>query len=445
MEHGQDLIQRAAGPMTRRRMLQAMAASGIGAFLAACGTSGTRSPSPSAAGSTGASAAPSARPSVGASATPGATATGAPSPADTPSPEPSAEPSAAPTRPAVTGGFRWANWVGYIDKEGGNRYPTLERFTAETGISVEYSNGGVDDNESFYTADLEGPLGAGQPTGWDLVVLTDWMVQRLVARGWLETIDTSWMTNYPQNLKEEYRNRAWDPDNTFCAPWQSGMTGLGFDRAITGDLDSIEAFWDPQWAGRMTYLTEMRDTVGLSALRLGFDPATLTQEQFDQALAEVKRAVDEGLTRQLTGNSYVEEMDFGNVVLAMAWSGDVQGLLVPDQEAGQDFQWVLPKEGGMLWTDNMAIPKGAPNKTQVELWIDFYYQPDVAAVVEAWVNYVCPVAGADAEMLALDPDLAQNIYIFPTPDMTARLRDFISTDLETAQRWEEAFADAIGL
>lgn len=430
--------QDAAARVTRRRLLQIAAAAGATAFLAACGTAGSRTPAPSRSAVASGSA-PSGSPSLRPSATAGATS------GPTGSTAPSSEPVQRPTREPVTGSFRFANWVGYIDKVSGNRFPTLERFTEETGITVEYHNGAVEDNETFYTVDLEGPLGVGEPTGWDIVVLTDWMMQKLIAKGWLEQIDTNGLVNYPANLLDQYRSRTWDPGNIYAAPWQSGMTGLGFDRAKTGDLDSIEALWDPRFEGRMTYLTEMRDTIGLSALRLGFDPATLTQEQYDQALAEVSRAVDEGLVRQLTGNSYIDVMDLGDAVLAIAWSGDVQGLLVPDQAADQDFAWVLPREGGMVWTDNMGIPKGAQNKAQAEAWIDFYYRPEVAAVVEAWVNYVCPVNGAAQEMVRIDPALAENIYIFPTEDMLARLHDFVNLDLDTASQWEEAFNDAIGL
>lgn len=432
--------------LSRRRMLQLAAITGASAFLAACGTAGTRSPG--ASPSAGAPSVTRGASSVGPSGTSSPSATSSQSGTTSLEPSGSTVPSSEPiqqTREPVTGNFRFANWVGYMDKVEGTRYPTLERFTAETGITVEYSNGAVDDNESFYTVDLEGPLGVGEPTGWDIVVLTDWMMQRLIAKGWLEQIDTNGLVNYPANLLEQYRSRPWDAGNTYAAPWQSGMTGLGYDRAKTGELDSLEALWDPQFAGRMTYLSEMRDTIGLSALRLGFDPATLTQEQYDQALGEVQRAVDEGLVRQLAGNSYVDVMDLGDAVLAIAWSGDVQTLLVPDQAADQDFVWVLAREGGMLWTDNMGIPKGAQNKAQAEAWIDFYYRPDVAAVVEAWVNYVCPVKGAAEEMLRLDPALAENIYIFPTEEMRARLHDFVNVDLSTASAWEEGFNDAIGL
>ena len=219
----------------------------------------------------------------------------------------------------------------------------------------------MDSNEGFFTNNLSGPLNAGLATEWDIVVVTDWMVDRLARLGWLETLDVANTPNFTANLLPLYKGRSFDPDTNLAAPWQSGMTGLGFDFNKTGDLDSIDILFSDDYGGRMTYLTEMRDTVGLSALRLGFDPAGLTQQQFDASLAEVDKAVKAGYVRQVTGNSYVEVMARGDAVLAMAWSGDVLTLLVPDQTADQDFRWVLPKEGGMLWTDNMVVPKGSPN------------------------------------------------------------------------------------
>jgi spermidine/putrescine transport system substrate-binding protein len=225
------------------------------------------------------------------------------------------------------------------------------------------------------------------------------------------------------------------------------MTGIGYDKKKTGDLDSLEIFWADTYKGKMTYLTEMRDTVGLSAIRLKSDPSTITQEQFDAALAEVDKSVKAGRVRQLTGNSYVDIMAAGDAVVAMAWSGDVLTLLVPDQKPTQDFQWALPKEGGMLWTDNMVIPKGAKNKTQAVSWINFYYNPVNAATIEAYVNYVCPVKGAKDEMLKL-PDgaeLANNPLIFPPADYTSRLKQFRAVTADEEQKWSEAFSKVLGL
>ena len=204
-------------------------------------------------------------------------------------------------------------------------------------------------------------------------------------------------------------------------------------------------FFTDQFKGKLTYLSEMRDTVGLSAIKLGYDPATLTQAQFDEALAAVDAAVKSGIVRQVTGNSYVEDMAGGSAILAMAWSGDVLSLLVPDQKPDQDFQWALPTEGGMLWTDNMVIPKGSPNTAQAARWIDFYYEPENAATIEAYVNYVCPVAGAKEVMLSLDADIANNPLIFPPDDWVARLHQFRAVTAEEEMAWAEAFSKAMGL
>jgi spermidine/putrescine transport system substrate-binding protein len=155
--------------------------------------------------------------------------------------------------------------------------------------------------------------------------------------------------------------------------------------------------------------------------------------------------VTDGIVRQVTGNSYVEDMAGGSAVLAIAWSGDVLGLLVPDQKEDQDFQWALPKEGGMLWTDNMVVPKGSPNTAQAARWIDFYYEPENAATIEAYVNYVCPVAGAKEAMVALDPEIAANPLIFPPEDWVARLHQFRATTADEETAWSEAFTKAMGL
>jgi spermidine/putrescine transport system substrate-binding protein len=384
--------------LTRRRFLQASALTGVSAFLAACGTTGT-----------GGSAAPS------------------------------------QGGGGETGTLRFANWIGYIDiNEDDGSYPTLQKFQDETGITVTYLED-IDGNEEFFTSSLSGPLTAGLATEWDLIVVTDWMVDRLARLAWLEELDRDAIPNFVANLEPRYVGRSFDPDTKLAAPWQSGMTGLGFDKAVTGDLASLGVFFSDQFAGKMTYLTEMRDTIGLTAIHQGSDPATITQEQFDAALAVVDDAVQNGWVRQIAGNSYVDVMAAGDAVLAMAWSGDVLTLLVPDQQADQDFQWVLADEGGMLWTDNMVVPKGSPNKALAEKWVDFYYDPVNAATIEAYVNYVCPVVGAKDVMLELDPALAENPLIFPPEDWVARLHQFRSTTAEEETAWAEAFSKVLGL
>jgi spermidine/putrescine transport system substrate-binding protein len=402
--------------IARRRFLQATALAGVGAFLAACGAQGA-SESASAGAATSA---------------PGATTAASGS----------TSPSAAGGK--IGGVLNFANWIGYIDvSEDGSSYPSLDEFKKQTGISVNY-NEAISDNEEFFNSDLQPPLSQNLATAWDLIVVTDWMVARLVRLGWLEAIDLTATPNFPANLLPQYHGRSFDPGTKFAAPWQSGMTGIGFDRKKTGDVTSLAALWDAKYKGRITYLADnMRDTVGLTAIKLGFDPATITRAQFDESLAEIDKAVKGKLVRQLAGNSYVDAMASGDAIVAMAFSADVLTLLVPDQKPDQDFRFAVAREGGMLWTDNMCMPKGVKNKNQAQAFINFYYNPRIAAQVEAYVNFVCPVKGAAEVLKATNPDVANNPLIFPPADVVARLHQFRALDANEEKDWNQAFSKVL--
>lgn len=388
--------------VTRRRFLQGTGMAGLGAFIAACSSPGT-------------------------SATP----SGAPS-----APPATTDPNATPSDV-----LNFANWPLYIDTDDDDptKHASLENFTAEFGTVVMYSEVINDNNEFFGT--IRAPLEAGQDTGWDLMVLTDWMAARIVRLGWAEKLDLANVPNYVANLEDAYKAPDFDPGNEYHAPWQAGMTGLGFDEAVTGPLTSADALWDPQWAGRVTYLSEMRDATTIALGRLGYKNSTVTREQFDEAVAEMQKAVDDGIVRAFTGNEYAEDLVAGNVVLAMAWSGDI----IQKQLERETLQFAIPAEGGNLWYDNLMIPKGAQHKYTAELYIDYYYRPDVAALVEAWVNYICPVKGAKEEILKIDESLAESELIFPSEATLAGVSRFKSLTEEDETYFNDQFSNLIGV
>jgi spermidine/putrescine transport system substrate-binding protein len=390
--------------ITRRTMLQGTALAGVGAFLAACGTSG-QSSAPSAA------------------ATPGG----------------SGEPSASDV-------LNFANWPLYIDQDEGNppKSPTLDQFTAAYGTKVNYVEA-VNDNDTFFGT-IQPPLQAGQDTGWDIVVLTDWMAARLIRLGWVETIDTANTPNFTANLLDVYKGVAWDPDTNLRAPWQSGMTGLGYDEATTGPLTSLNAFWtdDPRWKGKVWFLTEMRDTVGLSLLRLGYAPEGFDRAQADEAFAAIQTAVDEGIVRSFLGNDFKEGLVKGDLVLGTAWSGDIIQAALEKET----LRFVVPDEGGMLWTDNMQIPKGAQHKYTAELMIDWVYDPAIAAQMAAWIQYVSPVKGAKEALAANeDPEvaaLADNPLMFPDEGTQGMLHIFMGLSEEEETYMNDEFSKVTG-
>jgi spermidine/putrescine transport system substrate-binding protein len=382
--------------ISRRRFLQGSSLVGFSAFLAACSTPGTGSTAPSTAASASAPA----------------------------SVEPSASPSSVPRSPSAE--LNFANWPLYIDTddEDETKHKTLEDFKAKYGTTVKYSEV-INDNDEFFGT-IQPALQAGQDTGWDLIVLTDWMASRLIRLGWVEQLDLANMPNKVANMQDVYKGVDFDTTDDHHAPWQSGMTGLGYDTAVTGELTSLASLWeaDPKWKGKVTFLTEMRDTIGLTLLKLGKDPAQAAQADADAAIAEIQKAIDAGIIRAFTGNEYAEDLVSGNVVLAMAWSGDI---LVKQAEK-ETLAWHLPDEGGMLWTDNMLVPKGAQHKYTAELFIDFVYDPKIAAQIAAYVNYVTPVKGAKEAIAAdADPDvasLAESPLIFPPDDVLANVKIF---------------------
>jgi spermidine/putrescine transport system substrate-binding protein len=272
------------------------------------------------------------------------------------------------------------------------------------------------------------------------------MAGRLIRLGWTETFDLANMPNKVANMQDVYKGVDFDPTDDHHAPWQSGMTGLGFDSAVTGELTSLESFWtaDPRWTGKVTFLNEMRDCIGLTMIRGGKDPSQATVADLDEAIAACQQAVDDGIVRAFTGNEYAEDLVSGNVVLAMAWSGDV----IAKQAEKDTLVWQLPDEGGMLWTDNMLIPKGATHKYTAELMIDFVYDPAIAAQIAAWVNYVTPVKGAK-EVLAADPDpdvaaLAESPLIFPPAEVLANVKIFKSLTEDEETEFNDKFSALLG-
>jgi len=330
----------------------------------------------------------------------------------------------------------FANWPAYIDKKGSRR-PTLEKFTAETGVQVKYIQE-VNDNEEWF-GKYQAQLSQGQDIDRDLTVLTDWMAARMVRLGYVEKKDKSAIPN-EANLTPTLQHPAWDPNRDYSLPWQSGMTGIAYNPKFTGGpVTSIEQlFTDSKLKGKVTCLTEMPDTMGMIMQANGADPTKVDPTAFDEAIDTLQSAVDSGQIRRFTGNDYLQDFAGGSAWAGMTWSGDVAQL----QTDTPGLKWVIPDDGGMIWNDNMLIPTGGDVFT-ASTYMNFVYDPAIAAEIEAWVNYICPVVGAKEELLKIDPDLAKNTLIFPTDEMLQSVKLF---DAEAADNpdFKEKFQAVIG-
>jgi spermidine/putrescine transport system substrate-binding protein len=332
----------------------------------------------------------------------------------------------------------FSNWPLYIDVVK-KTHPSLIQFEKHYHVNVRYIED-INDNDSFF-GKIEGPLSQGQSVGRDVVVMTDssGLPQRMIQLGWLEKLDKSAIPNM-KNLIPAQKHPNWDPNRDYSLPWQSGMTGIGYDPSKVGyEIDSVDKlFTDPKLKGKVTLLTERADTMGLVMLANGDDPSHVTQKTWDAAVARIKKAVSSGQIRQFTGNDYAPLLAKGDVWACFAWSGDMVQL----QADHPGLKWTAPTTGAMIWTDNMLIPKGG-NVYAASVLMNWYYDPKIAAEVEDYVNYICPVIGADKILLKTDPAVGKNPLIFPPASLLAKTHIFDGKALNN-QKYTQDFQKLIG-
>jgi spermidine/putrescine transport system substrate-binding protein len=336
----------------------------------------------------------------------------------------------------------WSNWPEYIDVDENNAsdHPTLDKFTKATGIKVNYTED-VNDNDQYF-AKVQPQLAAGQRIGADVFVVTDWMVAKMLRLKYLDTLDKANIPN-AKNLEPSLANVPYDKGRQYSITYQSGFTGIAYNPKATGGkkVDTIhQLLTDPDLKGKVTALTEMRDTMGLILCDMGKDPSNFTDDDFANAIDVLQKAVSDKQLRGFTGNEYGQPLAAGDIAACIAWTGDVVQLRADNP----DLQYTLPEAGFMLWSDNWCIPKNAAHKTNAEKLINFYFDPENAAELEDYVNYISPVVGAKDKLLANDPDVANNPLIFPDDATRARSKAFMALTEEQETKYNEAFQKVMG-
>lgn len=348
----------------------------------------------------------------------------------------------ATDRSATDKSMVWANWSLYLDQDSKGNYPTLQAFEKQSGIKVTYDVA-VDDNNTYY-AKVKDQLALGQDIGADTVVLTDWMVSRLIRQGYLQRLDRAKIPN-AKNLVASLQSPGFDPNRDFSLPWQSGFAGLAWNKKkLPSGLSAVDELWDPKLKGRVGVLSEMRDTMGLLMLSQGVDISSKQwgDTEFSAAIDLFKKQVQSGQIRNIKGNSYANDLKNENTLAAIVWSGDITSI---NSEVGGDkFGFALPTTGGTLWSDNFIIPMGATHKSNAEQLINYYYDPTVAATVAAYVNYITPVQGAQEAMKKVDPSYVDNQLIFPNAATLAKAKIFRNLTAAEEQKYSAQF-EAVGL
>jgi spermidine/putrescine transport system substrate-binding protein len=335
----------------------------------------------------------------------------------------------------VEGSFTFSQWPLYIDP---GKKGTVAEFEKATGVDLKYVEE-INDNDQFF-GKIRPQLERGDSGGRNMITVSDWLAARMDKLGYLQHFDYSKLPNVKKNLIPALRHPAADPNRAFTIPWQSGMTGLIVRSDLAPGVDSINDLYDPKYKGKVTLLTEMRDSVPMTLKAMGIDPERATKDQWLQAVEKISEAADSGQVRKFTGNEYIKDLPKGDSWIALGWSGDAIQL----QKDNPNIKFVMPREGCMLWSTSMEIPVGAPNPQAAQAFINFVYDPKVQADIAEWVNYVTPVRGVKAILAKRDPALARSQLIFPSESYTANCSFEPVLGGELGQEVTEAFQRAIG-
>jgi spermidine/putrescine transport system substrate-binding protein len=331
----------------------------------------------------------------------------------------------------------FSNWPLYIDVDDKTkRRPTLDAFQKKYGTKVKYIEE-INDNVEFF-GKVRQEYAEKNSGGRDLHVVTDWMCARMKRLGYVQRFDKTSMPNAVKNIEPAVAHPDFDPNREFSMPWQSGQVGLIYRKdKVGGDLDSINDLFDKKFKGKVTMLTEMRDTVGSVLLGMGIKPEKTTKDQVMTAIDKVAKASKDGQIRRFTGNEYTKDILKGDSYAILGWSGDAVQLTADNKSV----RFKNPKEGFMVFTDSMQIPVGAPHAYTAEKMIDFVYDPEIAAKIAAYVNYVPPVKGTKEVLQKTDPDIASSPLVFPDLSNAHNFKTFSPAD---EREIDEAFQKAIG-
>jgi spermidine/putrescine transport system substrate-binding protein len=351
------------------------------------------------------------------------------------------------------GTLNFANWPLYMDtaKVGGKTvYPSLREFTKQTGIKVNYKEV-IQENDAFIGR-LNPSLKAGQDPGWDLIVITNGgPIEKLIRQGFLTELDHSKLPNFQRNAGTAFKNPSYDPGNKYTIAWQSGLTGLAYNPKLTKrEITSFNDLFDPAFKGKITMFGDDTDFPTLTMIGLGIDPATSKEADWRRAAAKMKQLKPQ-LREFIDNAGEAEVLSSGNAWISMAYSGDIYIL---NNSGSPDIKFVVPKEGAALWTDNMAIPKGAKHPVDAITYMDYVYQPEVAAKLAEYIAYITPVPAAKQQLQAkaakstgedkqtLD-GLVSSPLVFPTDTDLTNSKRYRVLSVQEEQIWDRIFQPII--
>ena len=319
------------------------------------------------------------------------------------------------------GTLNFFNVGDYIDEA------LIRKFEKETGIKVNYST--YDTNEIMYQKVKT------NPGTYDLVIPSDYMVQRMINENLLEKIDFNNIPNY-QYIGDTYKNLSYDPTNEYSVPYMWGTIGILYDGfEITEPVTSWDILWDSKYKDEVYMFISIRDAMAIGLLKEGYSINSKNPTEINSARdALIKQ-------RDLTNPVYVvdeakDNMIAGEKLIATVWSGDA----IYAMSGNPDLKYVIPKEGSNKWVDALCIPAGAKNKEAAEKFINFLCDPQIAKQNVDYIGYSTPNTAA---FDLLDEETKNNPAAYPSKEVLDKCTLFIDLDSEALKLYEAAFTEVL--
>jgi spermidine/putrescine transport system substrate-binding protein len=341
-----------------------------------------------------------------------------------------------------TGTVTFANWPYYIDSS----HRSLDLFTQRTGITVHYKEK-VQEMPSFY-GQIQPVLSAGQSTGYDIIVMTNGVyLDKLLEANYLIPLDHSLTPNFNKYAGPAIKDPSYDPGNKYTMAWQSGITGIGWNpKYVKKAPTSFNDLLDPKYKGKIGMFADNADLPNLALLGIGVDCEKSTPSYCNKAADTLKH--QRPLVRKYYEQDYIGPLSKGDIWISMAWSGDIFQANLSNPNL--DLQFVIPDEGGLIWTDNMAIPVHVEHPVDAIKLMDGVYDPKIAAVITEGIQYITPVpacksvieqdaATASGKKKKLYHEVARSPLVFPTADMTSKVHNYRVLTNQEEKQWNKIF------
>ena len=284
------------------------------------------------------------------------------------------------------------NWSEYMPEA------VLEKFKEETGIEVVYTT--FDNNESMYAK-----LKLTGESGYDIAVPSTYFVGRLRGEGLLQKLDKGKLPNL-KHIDKGKLDQPFDPGNQYSVPYLWGSTGISVNAAEvdTGKVHAWEDLWSAEHAGRILLIDDVRDVFSMGLHVLGFSANTTDSVEVRLAYEKLKELVPG--VRVFDADSPRMPYLAGEVNIGMNWNGEA--FMAAEENA--DIVYIYPREGAMLWMDNLVIPKGAKHVEDAHVFIDFLLRPEIAKMICEDIGYASPNKTAIA---LLDEAVRNNRTVYP--------------------------------